>query len=96
MTNSGGGCGLHCGGGIELVDVCRARVGRIDVVMLLTWIDAERIGAGILFRGGMAGGGPRDAVAVFAGGLLPEAVFEAGAGAGAGPALATLPLVSEF
>lgn len=33
------------------------------VVVLDTWMDAERVGADTLFRGGMAGGGPRDAVA---------------------------------
>lgn len=59
MTNLGAGCGVHCGCGIELVDVWRANVGRMTVVVLDTWIDAERVGAETLLRGGMAGGGPR-------------------------------------
>lgn len=62
MTNFGAGCGVHCGCGIELVDCCRGNVGRIMVVVLDTWIDAERIGPEILLRGGIAGGGPRDVV----------------------------------
>lgn len=58
MTNFGGGCGVHCGG-IELADCWRASAGRFIELAVVTWMDAERIGAGTLFRGGMAGGGPR-------------------------------------
>lgn len=69
MTNSGAGCGVHWGRGIELVDVWRASDGRVIDAALVTWIDAERIGGATLFRGGIAGGGPRDDVA--GGGPLP-------------------------
>lgn len=58
MTNFGAGCRVHCGGGIELVDVWRVNVGRFIGAAVVTWIDEERIGAGTLFRGGIAGGGP--------------------------------------
>lgn len=47
------------GCGIELADVWRAKAGRLSGPDDVTWIDEERIGAGTLFRGGIAGGGPR-------------------------------------
>lgn len=61
MTNFGAGCGVHCGG-MELADVCRVKVGRLLALALVTCIEQERIGAGTLFLGGMAGGGPRPCV----------------------------------
>lgn len=59
ITNFGAGCRVHWGCGIELADVWRAKAGRFNGDDVVTWIDAERIGAGTLFRGGIAGGGPR-------------------------------------
>lgn len=56
ITNLGGGWGVNCGG-IILADVCRVSAGRLIGPALVTWIELER--AGKLFRGGMAGGGPR-------------------------------------
>lgn len=58
ITNFGAGCGVHCGGN-ELADVCLANAGRFIVLELVTWIDVDRTGAGTLFLGGIAGGGPR-------------------------------------
>lgn len=57
MTNSGAGCRVHFGG-IELADGCRTRVGRLCGMEVATWTEDERAGAGTLFLGGMAGGGP--------------------------------------
>lgn len=59
ITNFGAGCRVHWGGGIELADVWRVNAGRFIGADVVTWMDAERIGAGTLFRGGIAGGGPR-------------------------------------
>lgn len=56
ITNLGGGCGVNWGG-IILAEVCRVSAGRLIGTALVTWIELERIGK--LFRGGMAGGGPR-------------------------------------
>lgn len=59
ITNFGAGCGVHCGW-IELADCCLANAGRFNAVTLVTWMDDDRVGAGTLLRGGIAGGGPRD------------------------------------
>lgn len=64
ITNFGAGCRVHCGCGIELADVWRAKAGRFNGAEVVTWIDEERTGAGTLLRGGMAGGGPRDILVI--------------------------------
>lgn len=58
ITNSGAGCRVHCGG-IEFAEGCRAKNGLFFCITVGPWTDCDRAGAGILFRGGIAGGGPR-------------------------------------
>lgn len=57
MTNLGAGWRVHWGG-IEFADVCRVKTGRFGgfEVVLDTCTDEDLIG--ILFLGGIAGGGP--------------------------------------
>lgn len=64
ITNFGAGCRVHWGCGIELADAWRAKAGRFNGADVVTWIDEERIGAGTLFLGGIAGGGPRDILVI--------------------------------
>lgn len=75
ITNLGVGWGVNVGV-IILADVCRVSAGRLIGPALVTWIELER--AGKLFRGGMAGGGPRlgtDACGPVRGGSCGKLVF---------------------
>lgn len=57
ITNFGAGCRVHCGW-IEFAEVCRANVGRFCGGEVAAVTEVERMGAGTLLLGGMAGGGP--------------------------------------
>lgn len=56
ITNFGAGCRVHWGW-MEFADVCRVKIGRhCEVAAICT--DEDLVGDGMLFLGGIAGGGP--------------------------------------